>query len=56
MQRQFSYYFDGVRYTNTELTFLRSLVRGADDPQAVIDGIIESERRFNEDLTGTSSS
>jgi len=49
MQSQFNYYFDGVRYTNTELTFLRSLVRDADDPQAVIDGIIESERRFNEE-------
>lgn len=48
MQNQFSYYFDGVRYTETDIEFLRLLVRNSDDPQSIIDGILESKARFDE--------
>jgi hypothetical protein len=48
MQNQFSYYFDGVRHTSTELEFLRSLVRNCEDPQGVIEGILESKARFDD--------
>ncbi len=56
MQSQFSYYYEGVRYTNTNQAFLLQLTKGSDDPQSIIDGIIESERRFNEEFTGNGSS
>ncbi|MGR3221783.1 hypothetical protein ABMX95_01735 [Vibrio vulnificus] len=46
MQSQFSYYYDGVRYTDTNIAFLRSLTHKSEDQQSVIDGILESERRF----------
>lgn len=46
MNREFSYYFDGVRYTKTELSFLQDLTKDCDDPQSVIDGIIESKEHF----------
>lgn len=45
---KFSYYFGGVRHTDTGIEFLQELTKECEDPQAVIDGIIESERRFNE--------
>lgn len=38
---EFSYYFEGVRYTNTKLSFLISLAANSDDPKSVIDGILE---------------
>lgn len=51
MQNQFSYYFDGVRHTETDIEFLRSLVRNSDDPQSIIDGILESKERYDYELS-----
>lgn len=49
MPDQFSYYFDGVRYTDTSQQFLAALTLGSENSQDIIDGIIESERRFHEE-------
>ncbi|MCG6228705.1 hypothetical protein [Vibrio furnissii] len=48
--KEFSYYFKGVRCTNTDLEFLQSLVENEHDPQGVIDGILESKARFDESV------
>lgn len=47
MNNEFNYYFDGVRQTSTDLEFLIELTSGCDEPQAVIDGILESKERFD---------
>jgi len=46
---EFSYYFGGVRYTETDIDFLRKLTKDLENSQEVIDGILESEKRFKED-------
>lgn len=48
MNHKFSYYFDGVRQTRTDIEFLQELTRNCKNQQDVIDGILESEARFNE--------
>ncbi|BAC94929.1 hypothetical protein [Vibrio vulnificus] len=52
---EFSYYFEGVRYTNTKLSFLISLAANSDDPKSVIDGILESKERYDEDMAALAS-
>lgn len=46
---KFIYYFDGVRYTETDIDFLRELSKDCENQKEVINGILESERRFNEE-------
>ncbi|EGQ7958026.1 hypothetical protein LFR94_004503 [Vibrio vulnificus] len=55
LNTEFSYYFEGVRYTNTELSFLVSLAANADDAKSVIDGILKSEERYNEEMAALAS-
>lgn len=46
--KEFSYYFNGVRHTETEIEFLRELTKNCEDPQSIIDGILESKAQFDE--------
>lgn len=48
MSGEFSYYFNGVRQTRTDIEFLQQLTTKSENQQDVIDGILESERRYIE--------
>lgn len=46
--KEFNYYFDSVRHTETDLNFLIELTKGLDNSDEVIEGTIESKKRFDE--------
>ncbi len=48
----FNYYFNGVRHTCVDVDFLNDLTENCEDPQGVIDGILESKARFDESVDG----
>ncbi|WPC72908.1 hypothetical protein [Vibrio porteresiae] len=49
MSVPFSYYFNGVRQTSTEEAFLINLTKDCEDPEAVMEGILESKKRYEND-------
>jgi hypothetical protein len=51
MQNQFSYYFDGVRHTETDIEFLHELTKDCEDSSSVINGILESKERYDYELS-----
>lgn len=46
---EFSYYFNGVRHTETDLDFLTQLTKDLDNSAEVVEGIIESKKRWDEE-------
>ncbi|EKO3443699.1 hypothetical protein NTH42_003073 [Vibrio fluvialis] len=49
---EFNYHFNGVRRTSVDIDFLNELTKNCEDPQGVIDGILESKARFDESVDG----
>lgn len=47
---EFNYYFNGVRHTETDLDFLIELTKDLDNSAEVIDGILASKLRWDEEL------
>lgn len=47
MNNEFSYYFNGVRQTRTDIEFLKELAFGLDNAEYIINGILESKSRFD---------
>lgn len=45
---EFNYYFNCVRHTETDLDFLIELTKDLDNSEEVIEGILESKKRFDE--------
>lgn len=48
MSNEFSYYFNGVRQTRTDVEFLQELTRDCENQQDVIHDILESKKRHIE--------
>lgn len=46
--KEFNYYFNSVRHTETDLDFLAELTKDLDNSEEVIEGILESKKRFDE--------
>ena len=46
----FSYYFNGVRHTETDLDFLTELTKDCENQQETIEGILASKAAFDEGL------
>lgn len=49
--KEFIYYFNGVMHTETEIEFLRELTKDCEDPDSVINGILESKERYDYELS-----
>lgn len=47
---EFNYYFNGARHTDTDLDFLIELTKDLDNSNEIIEGILESKRRWDEGL------
>ena len=46
---EFNYYFNGVRHTETDLDFLVELTKKEDNAEEIIQGIIDSKKRWDEE-------
>ena len=42
----FSYYFEGVRYTETDLQFLKELTSNYENSDEIIEGVLKSKEDY----------